>query len=127
MLDVKSKLVLKILAKETSGGSYKIFESEDIISLLPKRFRTDSEGIRHILTHLERQDFISIKYDDDDTYCLCVLPFGFEEVEDAPVKERGRVNKLTILFPSFLGFWVRLLVGLSLFFSSNFFRIKCVF
>lgn len=120
MLDVKSKLVLKILAKETSGGSYKIFESEDIISLLPKRFRTDSEGIRHILTHLERQDFISIKYDDDDTYCLCVLPFGFEEVEDAPVKERGRVNKLTILFSFLFGLLGALIGGIITFLFIKF-------
>ena len=96
MLDTKSKLVLKILAKESSGGSYKIFESSDIISLLPKRYRTDSEGIRHILTHLERQDLISIKYDDDDLYCLAVLPFGFEEIEESPVmkvKEKPKASQ----------------------------------
>ena len=107
MLDTKSKLVLKILAKESSGGSYKIFESSDIISLLPKRYRTDSEGIRHILTHLERQDLISIKYDDDDLYCLAVLPFGFEEIEDSPVmkvKEKSKTNKLTIFLSFLFGF-----------------------
>ncbi len=107
MLDTKSKLVLKILAKESSGGSYKIFESSDIISLLPKRYRTDSEGIRHILTHLERQDLISIKYDDDDLYCLAVLPFGFEEIEESPVmkvKEKPKTNKLTIFLSFLFGF-----------------------
>ncbi len=108
MLDTKSKLVLKILAKESSGGSYKIFESADIISLLPKHYRTDSEGIRHILTHLERQDLISIKYDDDDTYCLAVLPFGFEEIEEnniKPKKDKIKSNKITIL----ISFWIGLL------------------
>ena len=107
MLDTKSKLVLTILAKESSGGSYKIFESSDIISLLPKRYRTDSEGIRHILTHLERQDLISIKYDDDDLYCLAVLPFGFEEIEESPVmkvKEKPKTNKLTIFLSFLFGF-----------------------
>ena len=82
MLDSKSRLVLKILAKESSGGSYKIFESSDIISALPKHYRTDSEGINHILTHLGRQDMIHIKYDDDDVYCLAVLPYGFEALEN---------------------------------------------
>ena len=82
MLDTKSRLVLKILAKESSGGSYKIFESSDIISLLPKHYRTDSEGIRRNLTHLERQDMIPTKYDDDSTFCHAVLPFGFEGTEE---------------------------------------------
>ncbi len=98
MLDTKTKLVLKILAKESSGGSYKIFESADIISLLPKRYRTDSTGIRQILTHLERQDMISIKYDDDDTYCLAVLPFGYEEIEEHPSeRKQGKSSKWIIL------------------------------
>ena len=106
MLDSKSRLVLKILAKESSGGSYKIFESSDIISALPKHYRTDSEGIKHILTHLERKDMISIKYDDDDVYCLAVLPYGFEALEnEKPAKKEG-VNKLAILLSfvfAFLG------------------------
>ncbi len=100
MLDNKSRLVLKILAKESSGGSYKIFESADIITALPKHYRTDSEGIRHILTHLERQDMISIKYDDDDIYCLAVLPYGFEVLENEKPKQQkkeSKVSKLTII------------------------------
>lgn len=103
MLDTKSKLVLKILAKESVGGSYKIFESADIISLLPKRYRTDSDGIRHILTHLERQDLISIKYDDDDTYCLAVMPFGFEEVEENPKEKKERSNKMIVILSFLVG------------------------
>ena len=109
MLDIKTKLVLKILAKESVGGSYKIFESCDIISALPKHYRTDSEGIRHILTHLERHDMISIKYDDDDIYCLAVLPYGFEVLENdksKAVKKESKVYKLTIILSftfAFLG------------------------
>ena len=101
MLDTKSMLVLKILASGSSGGSYKIFESADIISALPKRFRTDCDGIKHILTHLEREDMISIKYDDDDTYCLAVLPYGVEILENERPKKKEKRNAL-LVFLSFL-------------------------
>ena len=100
MIDTKSKLVLKILANECSDGNYKIVEVSDIIMSLPRHFRMDSEAVKHILTHLERQDFISIKYDDDDVYCLAVLPYGFEVLEnDKPrhiKKEKSKEKKLNI-------------------------------
>lgn len=118
MIDTKSKLVLKILANECSDGNYKIVEVSDIIMSLPRHFRMDSEAVKHILTHLERQDFISIKYDDDDVYCLTVLPYGFEVLEnDKPryiKKERTKERKLniaTILF-SFLSALIGTTLGI---------------
>lgn len=118
MIDTKSKLVLKILANECSDGNYKIVEVSDIIMSLPRHFRMDSEAVKHILTHLERQDFISIKYDDDDVYCLAVLPYGFEVLEnDKPrynKKEKTKERKLniaTILF-SFLSALIGTTLGI---------------
>ena len=92
MLDIKSKLVLKILQKECPGGAYKIVESKDIISAMPGKFRVDSDGLDNILIYLERQEYISIKYDDDGVYCLCVLPFGNEVLEDEHYKKREGKN-----------------------------------
>ncbi len=88
MLDQKSKLILKILCNECEGGSYKIFETADLISSLPARWRTDSEGIQHILIYLERQDMINIKYDDDGVYCLAVMPYGRECAENESVNKK---------------------------------------
>ncbi|MBP3619525.1 MAG: hypothetical protein J6J24_02570 [Clostridia bacterium] len=82
MIDSKSKLILKTLANECPSGSYKVIDVSDIIMALPRHLRMDSIAIRHILTHLERQDLISIKYDDDNTYCLAILPFGYEVLEE---------------------------------------------
>ncbi len=87
MIDTKSRLVLSILAKEAGDGSYKIVEIADIIMALPKRFRMDSEAVKHILTYLERQDIISIKYDEDDVFCLSILPYGFEILENEKPKK----------------------------------------
>lgn len=81
MLDIKSKLVLKILIKECPNGAYNIVDGKDIISMLPNKYKLDLDGLDNILIYLERQEFISIKYDDDGIYCLCVLPFGNEILE----------------------------------------------
>ena len=88
MLDIKSKSVLKILIKECPYGSYNIIESKDIISAMPSRYKIDLEGLDNILIYLERQEYISIKYDDDGVYCLCVLPFGNEVLENEDNKKR---------------------------------------
>lgn len=104
MLDTKSRLVLSILYQEAKNGNYKIFELQDIISSLPKRYRMDTQTVRNILIHLERQDIISIKYDDEDKFCLCVLPYGFEIVEnEKPSKIAFREKKQTssINYPLF--------------------------
>lgn len=98
MIDTKSRLVLSILASGGADGSYKIVEVPDIIMSLPKRFRMDSEAVKHILLYLERQDIISIKYDDDDVFCLAVLPYGFEILETDGTKT-PRPQKATKVFP----------------------------
>ncbi len=112
MIDTKSKLVLQILAKECNDGSYKIIEIPDIIMSLPRHFRLDSDSVRHILTHLERQDIISVKYDDDDVYCLAVLPYGFEILEsEKPISLKK--DK-----PKNWNYWGILLYFLAAFFGS---------
>ncbi len=102
MLDIKSKIVLKILIKECPNGAYKIVESKDIISSMPPKYRVDFDGLDNILVYLERQEYISIKYDDDGIYCLCVLPYGNEILEKEQNKKRENIK-----FPPF---WIFLLI-----------------
>ena len=119
MLDIKSKLVLKILQKECPGGSYNIVEAKDIISSMPGKFRVDNDGLDNILIYLERQEYISIKYDDDGVYCLCVLPFGNEVLENE--NSQKKENKfpalwkliLIIFFSSFLSNLIFFLISIK--------------
>lgn len=103
MIDFKSKLILSILAKECSNGNYKIVEIPDIIMSIPRRYRMDSDAVKRILNHLERQELISVKYDEDDVFCLAVLPYGFEILENEKpanlkrIKEKqSKINFLTV-------------------------------
>ena len=104
MLDTKSRLVLSILYQEAKNGNYKIFEIQDIIMSLPKRYRMDTQSVKNILNHLERQDIISIKYDDEDKFCLCVLPYGFEIIENekpSKITYKEKKQTSTINYPLF--------------------------
>lgn len=123
MIDTKSKLILSILAKECGNGNYRIIEVSDIILSLPRRFRMDSEAVKHILTYLERQDIISIKYDDGGTYCIAVLPYGFEILESDKSKfpkikqERRRINFwyiFLVFIASFLGAFLGIIISFYL-------------
>ncbi len=82
MLDIKSKLVLKIIIKECPNGQYSIIENSDIISALPNKYKLDSEGLQNTMNYLEHLDCVSIKYEEDGVYCVCVLPFGYELIEN---------------------------------------------
>jgi len=125
MIDTKSKLVLSILAKEGKDGSYKIVEISDIIMSLPKHFRMDSETIKHILTHLERQDIISIKYDDDDIYCMAVLPYGFEILENEKPKQlKNEKNKQHPNFLTILLSFIFSMIGTTIGIIISYFILK---
>ena len=88
MLDIKTKLILKILIKECPYGRYKIVDGKDVISALPQRYKTDLDGLEETFSYLERQEMISIKYNDEGLYCLSVLPLGFEEGAKTLVQQK---------------------------------------
>lgn len=98
MLDIKSKLVLKILLKECPNGGYALVDAKDIISSMPSRYRIDSDGLENILIFLERQEMISIKYDDEGLYCVCVLPLGNEALENEGNQKREEKSSRLWLF-----------------------------
>lgn len=124
MIDTKSKLVLSILAKECKDGSYKIVEVPDIIMALPKHFRMDSEAVKHILTHLERQDIISIKYDDDDVFCLAMLPYGFEILENEKPKKFNKRKDQKINWPMVITSFLSAFIGTTLGIVICYFLLK---
>lgn len=107
MLDIKSKLVLKLLSNLCPNGEYEIIESKEIISQLPSKYKVDESGLCHIIDYLEHLDCISIKYEENGLYCLSVLPFGYELIENEHtkgVKESNRPFWLVFLLVPLLAF-----------------------
>lgn len=115
MLDIKSKLVLKLLSNLCPNGEYEIIESKEIISQLPSKYKVDESGLCHIIDYLEHLDCISIKYEENGLYCLSVLPFGYELIENEHTKGVKESNKpfwLVFLLVPLLAFIGGLLGGI---------------
>lgn len=97
MLDTKSALVLKILQKECHGSGYKVIDKSDIISSLPAKYKMSEDTLDHIITALERGEYIHIKYDDENVYCLCVLNAASPSADKEIKKEKPKIWLFIIL------------------------------
>ena len=115
MIDLKSQAVLKILIKECKSGGYKLIEQDDVISAMPERYKVDRDGLKNILTYLEHSDCISIKYDDDGVFCLCVLPYGYKLAENkSEQKKKGPAFPLKLYVLIFIISFVASFLGAAL-------------
>lgn len=83
-------MILKALQKECHGSGYKVIDKSDIISSLPAKHRVSDESLDHIINSLERDEYIHIKYDDENVYCLCILSAGNQISERKQKKEKPK-------------------------------------
>ena len=74
MLDKNTTSVLKVLNKLTEGNAYKVVTGEDILSNLSQKSQFDYEIIKQIIDFLEKQQYINIKFCEENTYCYSLLP-----------------------------------------------------
>ena len=82
MLDKKSLKVLKVLNSICEEGTYKVIDYNNLIEKFGTEKKTTKLGLDQILDHLKLGQYIDIKYAENNTYCLSVLPKGrviFEE------------------------------------------------
>lgn len=81
MLDFRSKTILTYLVNESSEGSYRVVETKELINCLPKKLKADNQVVEQCMKHLERGNYISIKYKDNTMYCVSPLPFARQLLE----------------------------------------------
>ena len=74
MLDKKSLTLLKVLNKLSVGTAYKVVTSDELISTLPQKSLYNNDTIKEILDFLEKQEYINIKFSEENTYCYSLLP-----------------------------------------------------
>ncbi len=116
MLDKKSLSVLKALNKLTDGSAYKVTTSDEVISLLSQKSQYDSDVIKQIMDFLEKQEYITIKFSEENTYCYSLLPKARIVLEQDTGKVKQKKSALSfvhyalIAVSSFVGTMIALLI-----------------
>lgn len=113
MLDKKSLKTLTKLNK-LCNNSYKVFEMAELEAIFGKKGDT---LINHI-NYFKEHKFIDVKYDDENVFCMCVLPKAFEEIESSENNNviNNKLKKIMFLtcllsaMSAFLGSFVAMLI-----------------
>ena len=93
MLDLRSKCILKYLVGECGEGSYRVFEVKELLECLPNKFKADGVVVGQCMQYLEKGNYISIKYKDNNMYCVSPLPFARQILENES-NEKQKTKKL---------------------------------
>lgn len=93
------KKLFKYFVDECNDG-YGVFEIEEIKSYLPKKY--SSNDIKRLLRHYEIGGYISIKYNDEKTYCLSPLAKARAIAEEGKTSVFSLALVLNLIF-AFLG------------------------
>lgn len=97
MLDKKSVAVLKTLNKLSVGSAYKVITSEEILDSLSQKSQYDSDSIKQIIEFLEKQEYINIKFSEENTYCYSLLPKAHILLEQNGTKQKQKSQVLPFL------------------------------
>ncbi len=74
MLDKKSTAILKSLNKLSEGCTYKVVTSDEIIMNLSQKNLYDHDNIKEIIDFLNKQEYLNLKFSEENTYCYTLLP-----------------------------------------------------
>jgi hypothetical protein len=76
MLDKTTAIVLNTINDQCKDNSYIVLKNEDITPGIPRKKRLDDEGVKETIDYLAEREYIKLKYSDEATYCLTILPKG---------------------------------------------------
>ena len=122
MLDKKSLMLLKTLNKLSIGTAYKVVTADEIITTISQKNLFDFDNVKEILDFLEKQDYINIKFSEENTYCYSLLPKARIYLEQVGAKNKSKPNKSPLvsyaftLIASFIGTTLAMLVFIYLMF-----------
>ena len=122
MLDKKSLVLLKTLNKLAAGTAYKVITAEELIASLTQKSLYDYDTIKETLDFLEKQEYINIKFSEENTYCYSLLPKARIYLEQDGSKLKQKNPKLSIttyifnMISSFVGTFLAMFIFIYLFF-----------
>ncbi len=114
MLNENEKLILMFIINECDDD-YKVLETTDFEDFLLQKNIKRKINLKNILKHLQANNFINIRYFDDDKYCLCATPLS-KQIFEQEIIEKNKLKKIKLetillfilffifaIFGSFLG------------------------
>ena len=115
MLDKKSVAVLKTLNKLATGTAYKVVTSDEVIANLSQKAQYDADSIKQIFEFLEKQEYVNIKFSEENTYCYSLLPKAriFLEQDGLKPKKKSNLSIMTyvlVAVSAFVGTMLALLI-----------------
>ena len=116
MLDKKTTIVLKSLQNLMQNNAYKVVTADEILSNINQKSQFDLETIKQSVDFLEKQQYINIKFSEENTYCYSLLPKARIYLEqDVSKPETKRNNKqimvyVYIMLASFIGSMFALII-----------------
>ncbi len=94
MLNPSENLVLNFILNEC-GDDYKVLEITDFEDFLLQKNIKRKINIKNILKHLQTNNFINIRYFDDDRYCLCATQLS-KQIFEKEIIEKNKLKKIKV-------------------------------
>ena len=113
MLDKRSEALLRIINKECNEGSYRVLEVDDLIRLMPKKFKVDFDTISQLMGYLKTGEYVSVKYSDNEVFCVSPLPRG-RRIFEVEQEENNSYKKSNLKKFYLLTIYLLLIFGVSL-------------
>jgi phage-related protein len=116
VLDKKSTAVLKSLNKLSEGCTYKVVTSDEIIVNLSQKNLYDHDNIKEIIDYLNKQEYLNLKFSEENTYCYTLLPKARIYLEQSSTNTKPKrlqfetKTYLFIMIASFIGCFLAMLI-----------------
>lgn len=91
MIDKNTQLLLKTITSQIADESYKVIDKDEFLAKFNKKQGVDEQMLSTMMHHLQKNNYIDIKYSDSQVYCLAVKPKA-REVEQ-PESDSKQVSK----------------------------------
>ena len=100
MLDKATSNVLSIVNDLCKENIYVVIKNADITPNLTKKNKLTDEGINDTINYLAEREYVKLKYAQEGTYCLTMLPKGrlFNEEQNEQKFNLKQENKRNLKF-----------------------------
>ena len=116
MLDKKTTSLLMTLSRLSEGSAYKVVTTDEVLSNLDQKSQFDIESIKQNIEFLEKQQYINIKFSEENTYCYSLLPKAriYLEQENQKAVIKKSTNNIMpyvyVMLSAFIGTMLALLI-----------------